>query len=77
MLEKTKIYKDKINQMGKQMDDQKDIIKSKDNAIENLLGRMDELTDSLTLKNQEIGHLRKELQAMKEKPPQAPISRTE
>jgi chromosome segregation ATPase len=66
MVEKTKIYKDKINQMTRQMEDQKEVIKSKDNAIENLLTRMDELTAALTSKNDEISTIKYELTNLKE-----------
>jgi len=69
MAEKTKIYKEKINQLSKQLDDQKEIIRSKDNAIENLLARMDELTESLAGKNDEITALKTEISSLKTETP--------
>jgi predicted nuclease with TOPRIM domain len=66
MIEKTKIYKDKIAQMAKQLDDQKEINKNKDNTVENLLARMDELSAALAAKNSEISSLRTEVSKLNE-----------
>lgn len=47
--------------MTKQVEDQKEIIKSKENAIENLLTRMDDLTAALTQKSEELANMKREL----------------
>jgi len=60
-----KISKEKMAQMSRQIEDQKDVIVSKENAIENLLARMDELTNSLTSKNNEINNLKSEINSLK------------
>jgi len=65
LVEKMKISKEKMAQMSRQIEDQKDVIVSKENAIENLLARMDELTNSLTSKNNEINSLKSEINSLK------------
>jgi len=60
-----KISKEKMAQMSRQVEDQKDVIISKENAIENLLSRMDELANSLINKNNEINNLKNEINSIK------------
>lgn len=65
MIEKMKIYKDKISEMSKEIEDQNGIIQSKDKTIENLLTQMDILTTSLADKNKEVNSLKEEVNFLK------------
>ena len=63
--EKAKIYKDKISQLSKQNEEQKELLRSKETTIENLLARMDELMESISTKNNEINSMKEEMWSIK------------
>ena len=69
MTEKTKIYKEKILQLSKQLDTQRDIVKQKETAIDSLLTKLDGLADSNYKKTSQITTLRNENKLLKETVP--------
>lgn len=66
MVEKTKIYRDKISELCKQLDAQKDIVKQKETAIDSLLLKLDSLADSNQNKTKQITTLNNEIKLLKE-----------
>lgn len=60
-------YKEKNNQLHKYIEGQKDAIKKKDTAIDNLLIKMDSLADSNQAKSNEILTLKSEMKHLQER----------
>ena len=74
LAEKNKILKEKIDQLAKQLDIQKDIVKQREAAIESLLAKMDGLESSNQDKINQIVTLKNELKLLKD---QAQLPRKE
>lgn len=66
MTSKSKAYKEKINQLQKHIQEQKEIIKQKDSTIDNLLDKMDSLTGSKEEKSNEVMTLKNEVRYYQE-----------
>lgn len=66
MAEKTKIYKEKIDQLADQLETQKGIAKQKESAIDNLLLKLDALAGANQEKSNQIIALKSETRALRE-----------
>ena len=64
--EKAKIYKDKVNQLNKQVETQREILKEKENQVDELLNRLDDVAKSNKSKSDEINYLKQDTKSLKE-----------
>jgi len=64
--EKLKVYKTKVSQLKNSLKENQETIVSKDNAIVNLLGKLDELVGNLARKDAEITRLKEDNTAISE-----------
>lgn len=60
-----RLLKEKVAQSSKQIEEQVEVIESKNIAIENLLFKMEKLTDSLTQKTNQVTELQEEIEKLK------------
>ncbi len=60
-----RVLKEKTAQQQKQIDEQVEVIESKNIAIENLLFKMEKLTDSLAQKTNQVTELQEEIEKLK------------
>lgn len=66
LAEKVHGFENNAIQLTKQIEDQREELKAKDNTIESLLLRMDNLTQTVTSKNNEMILLKAEISSLKD-----------